>query len=186
MIARAIIGLCVSAVVMAVVLNFALAKTQAKKEHRTLVATASMTLFFVIFAMVLRNGIGEITVTGLGRLALEVVGCALVIVGTLINIKGRFDLKANWGDHIRIYEDHTLITRGVYRFIRHPLYSGLFFMGYGAAIVYANWLGVVLMTVVFVPMMIYRARQEEVALGEVFKDYKDYIQKTGMFLPKLK
>ena len=173
------------AVVVAVVFNFAVAQSTAKKERRSFVSTASMVLFFVVFTIVLRLGIGNIVVSPALCTALEVAGDALVVLGAFCNVKGRFDLKNNWGDQIRIYDDHTLVTTGLYRYIRHPLYSGLFLIGYGAALVYVNWLGVVMMSAVFVPMMIHRAKLEEAVLGDTFKDYGEYMKRTGRFLPKI-
>ena len=186
MIARLVIALCVAAVAVAVVVNFANAQEHPRSEKRTPVATASMTLFFVVLTLLIGRRVGTVHVTNLALIyTLESVGVALTVLGTWINIKGRFDLKGNWGDQIRIYDDHSLVTRGVYHYIRHPLYSGLFFMGYGASIAYANALGVLLMSAVFVPMMFFRARQEEVVLSGVFAEYADYKKRTGMFLPKI-
>jgi protein-S-isoprenylcysteine O-methyltransferase Ste14 len=38
---------------------------------------------------------------------------------------------------------------------------------------------------IFLPMMIYRAKQEEQLLSERFPDYKDYKKKVSMFIPKI-
>jgi protein-S-isoprenylcysteine O-methyltransferase Ste14 len=40
-------------------------------------------------------------------------------------------------------------------------------------------------TIVFIPFMYYRAKQEEKELTKTFKEYKDYQKRVGMFLPKL-
>ena len=185
MIARLIIGICVLFLCLAVLTNFALAKDKAEKEKKSWVSTASMVLFFVVFTLVLRMGWGALDIPKGLRLSFETAGDILVILGTLMNVLGRLSLKGNWGDQIRIYGDHTLVTGGLYRFVRHPLYSGLFFVGYGAAIVYANWLGILLISVVFVPMMYYRVLLEEKLLTQRFPEYRGYARRTGMFLPKL-
>ena len=42
-----------------------------------------------------------------------VLGLLLLVAGTVVNILGRFSLGGNWGDQIRIYRDHGLVTGGV-------------------------------------------------------------------------
>jgi len=184
MIARLTIGICVAVIALAVLLNFALAKAKAEKEKKSWVSTASMVLFFLAFTVVLRRNWGAVDLPVGLRPPFEAAGALLVVFGTLLNVLGRLSLKGNWGDQIRIYGDHNLVTTGFYRYVRHPLYSGLLFIGYGCAMVYVNWLGAVLISAVFLPMMVYRASLEEKLLAERFPKYRDYARKTGMFLPK--
>ena len=48
-----------------------------------------------------------------------------------------------------------------------------------------NYLVFILNTIIFIPFMYYRAKQEEKELVKEFKEYKDYSKKTGMFFPKI-
>ncbi|MCP4219077.1 MAG: isoprenylcysteine carboxylmethyltransferase family protein, partial [bacterium] len=101
------------------------------------------------------------------------------------NIVGRIQLGRNWANHIRIYEAHTFVARGVYRVVRHPLYASIIWMFLAAGLVYCNWAALLATGLVFIPMMIFRAKQEERLLTRQFKEYRDYREKTGMFFPKI-
>lgn len=103
-----------------------------------------------------------------------------------MNISGRFYLGSNWANHIRIYNNQTLIKTGAYGIVRHPLYSSLIFMFYGACLVYPNYLAFLSNTFIFIPFMYYRAKQEEDLLSKRFKGYHVYQKEVGMFFPKIK
>ena len=182
------IALCLLVLFTAILINFLEAKPKGKVKHqkRSLVATGTMTLFFFFFYYLIRFQIGAISLDNFSfRIVLVAAGLAMIVGGCVINIKGRFDLGKNWANQIKIYQDQSLVTRGVYQFIRHPLYASLILMFYGASIVYLNYVSFLANTFIFLPFMYYRARQEESLLISQFKDYPVYQLKTGMFFPKL-
>ena len=82
-------------------------------------------------------------------------------------------------------KNHTLVTSGPYRWVRHPLY-GMGFIAYGGfALLAENWF-VMLLAVVAVVLLAIRTPKEEARLIERFGDeYRAYMQRTGRFLPKL-
>lgn len=87
---------------------------------------------------------------------------------------------------VAIREEHMLVTHGPYRWVRHPLYSTgvLFFLG--LTLLTANWL-IGLTTVATFAILIMRTPIEEAKLIERFGDeYREYIKRTGRYLPKLK
>ena len=185
-IARAIIVLCVLATLAAVLVNFLLARKSGEvtAESHSVVATGSMLGFFAGYYCLIRFQIGVIPLpVTFVALPLACVGLALVVIGTGVNILGRFALGGNWGDQIRIYRDHQLVTGGVYRYVRHPLYASLIWMFFGAALFFQNWLALAADLGIFLPAMYYRGRQEEVALRSLFPPYAEYARKTGMFFP---
>jgi protein-S-isoprenylcysteine O-methyltransferase Ste14 len=82
-------------------------------------------------------------------------------------------------------EHHTLVTRGPYRWIRHPFYVALALVIVAGALIVANWFVLASGTVVFVLLAI-RSRVEEEQLAARFGDaYREYKKRTGRFLPKL-
>ena len=92
----------------------------------------------------------------------------------------------NWANQVTIYKNQQLIKTGVYKYVRHPLYASLIWMFYGACLVYPNYLALIANTILFVPFMFYRAKQEEKLLMERFEEYGEYKKTTGMLFPKLK
>ena len=80
---------------------------------------------------------------------------------------------------------HTLVTSGPYRWIRHPLYTigSTLFVAFG--MMADNWFIALLGILVFILMAI-RTPKEEANLIEKFGDeYREYMKRTGRFLPKL-
>ncbi len=187
LIINAIVGVCIFAVVAAVAVDFLFfqERNDQKKEKKSPVATFSMFLFFFLFYSIEKNGWGVLAVdNGALRMAMIVAGLALMVVGAVVNIMGRFKLGSNWSDNIKIYLGHSLVKDGVYARVRHPLYASLIWMFFGSALVYSNWLAFLANLLIFVPAMFYRARQEEKMLAQEFSEYKDYRKKVGMFFPK--
>lgn len=83
-------------------------------------------------------------------------------------------------------ERHELVTRGPYRWVRHPLYSvgTLFFGSFG--LLAANWF-VLLSTLCTLVMLLVRLPKEEERLIERFGDeYRAYMEQTGRLLPRLR
>lgn len=82
-------------------------------------------------------------------------------------------------------KEHTLVTTGIYRYIRHPLYTfgASMFVSFG--MMADNWFIALLGILTFIAMAI-RTPKEEANLVEKFGDeYRAYMQRTGRFLPKL-
>lgn len=186
---QTIISLSVFSLFLAIFIDFLKYSKNKKvlKEKKSIVETGTMTLFFLLFYIILRSGAGVITIkSDLLINTLIIPGTLLIVCGCIINIAGRFNLGNNWANQIKIYDKHTLIQTGMYKFVRHPLYASIILMFYGACLVYRSIYAVAAVSVIFVPFMIYRARQEETLLIQRFPQYQEYAKRTGMFFPKIK
>lgn len=173
----------------AVAINFYLAKKKGKvlKEKRSLVATGAMLAFFIAMYIISALPYFKIKLSLQYDALIRIFGTVIIVFSAGINICGRFFLKANWGNQIRLYEDHTLITKGPFKYVRHPLYASTIAMLIGFGFLQADYLVVLLTIFIFIPMMAYRASQEDKMLLELFKDrYAEYKERTGMFFPKIK
>jgi protein-S-isoprenylcysteine O-methyltransferase Ste14 len=81
--------------------------------------------------------------------------------------------------------EHKLVTSGPYRWVRHPLYTigSTFIVSFG--LMADNWFIAALGILAFILMAV-RTPREEANLIEKFGDeYRQYMQRTGRFLPKL-
>ena len=80
-------------------------------------------------------------------------------------------------------ESGVLVTTGMYRWVRHPIYSGLLLVVGGVVLRSASWWTVVVgvVTVVFFNI---KARWEEARLAEQYPDYPRYAASVGRFLPR--
>ena len=55
------------------------------------------------------------------------LGAALTFAGLAFAIWARFIIAGNWSSYVELKRDHELIVAGSYRFVRHPIYTGLLF-----------------------------------------------------------
>jgi protein-S-isoprenylcysteine O-methyltransferase Ste14 len=92
-------------------------------------------------------------------------------------------LGKNLTDTVVTRREHTLVTHGPYRWVRHPFYDVVFLWGLSFSLLTANWLLALLGGSAFA-MMVVRTRIEEDKLIERFGDeYRTYMERTGRFLP---
>jgi protein-S-isoprenylcysteine O-methyltransferase Ste14 len=187
-IASGVIGVSVSLVFVGVAANFlqALDAGPVARRQRSVVDTLTMTLFFVACYACIRLRLGVIAVPSVpASLAASALGAAIVVIGCAVNLAGRLGLGGNWANQVTLYAGQTLVTRGVFGCVRHPLYASTIWMFYGASLAYRSWLVALATTVVFVPMMRYRAKQEEALLEQRFPAYGAYRARVGRFLPRI-
>jgi protein-S-isoprenylcysteine O-methyltransferase Ste14 len=111
------------------------------------------------------------------------VGAALFVIGFTIELGAQITLRHSYSSTLVIREDHQLITHGVYRFIRHPIYLGVILVFIGIA-VYASSLYGLLAFSALIPVFLNRIRMEERLLTEEFGDeYRTYKEATSKLIP---
>lgn len=107
----------------------------------------------------------------------------VVLLGMLVMISARAALGKNWSADVIFKEDHELITRGPYAYIRHPIYSGLILMILGVAIYSGSFIWFFLFALFFVGAY-YKARKEEILLTKHFPEtYPAYTKKVSALIP---
>ena len=141
-----------------------------------------MSAFFIVIALVVNMGCGTYSYH---NTILNIIFIGIYIISIATNLLGRYYLGDNWGNNVVIYTDHTLVTNGVYKIVRHPLYASIIWAIYAIGVLRSNYCVFILNTIIFIPFMYYRAKQEEKELLKVFKEYKDYQENTGMFFPNI-
>jgi protein-S-isoprenylcysteine O-methyltransferase Ste14 len=94
------------------------------------------------------------------------------------------DLGRNWSISLELREQHALVMNGVYRHIRHPMYTSFFLLGIAQLLLIPNWLaglaGVAGAGVLFA----FRVAREERMMLESFGDeYRAYMANTKRIVP---
>lgn len=113
-------------------------------------------------------------------------GIFILLSSLLVFWRAHADLGANWSPSLELYEGHTLITRGIYRYIRHPMYASQLLWGIAQVLLIQNWIAGPGSLLLFVPFYILRSSAEERMMIEKFGDeYREYKKTTGGILPKL-
>ena len=113
----------------------------------------------------------------------QIIGLALFIIGLTIMIVGQVTLRRNYSGSVVIRVDHQLITHGIYRFTRNPMYLGLIMVVTGLPVFAASMYGF-LISLVLIPIILNRIRLEEELLTEEFQDaYQKYKETTKKLIP---
>ena len=107
------------------------------------------------------------------------VTALLMITGGSINLMGLFTLRKSF---TIMSEARAVVTNGVFRIVRHPLYLGHFIMFLGSLCLRLHWYTLILYTA-FVGGQILRAHIEEKKLSHAFPAYTHYKNSTPMFFP---
>jgi protein-S-isoprenylcysteine O-methyltransferase Ste14 len=185
-IANILIVLCTSVLLLAILIDFIRYHKpyDNKKKVNSWVETGSMFLFFLVYYAIMNLKRGKLNLDSQTTSVLSIIGSILIVLGCYVNVMGRFSLKQNWANQVTIYHNHTLVTTGMYRLVRHPLYASIIWMLIGGCFVYASYIALFAVLLIFIPMMHYRAEQEEKLLQSEFPEYSAYKNKVPMFFPK--
>ena len=113
------------------------------------------------------------------------LACVLVtILGLLFAVWARVALGSNWSGTVTIKANHQLIRRGPYRFIRHPIYTGMLAALLATTVTQRLVSGVAGFAIVFFALW-RKAKREESFLSQEFGPaFDEHRQHTGMFLPR--
>ena len=113
----------------------------------------------------------------------SIIGLTLFIIGLIIMIIGQVTLRRNYSGTVVIREDHQLITHGIYRFTRNPMYMGLIMVVTGLPVYTASLYGF-LTSLVLIPIILNRIRLEEKLLTAEFQEaYQKYKETTKKLIP---
>jgi protein-S-isoprenylcysteine O-methyltransferase Ste14 len=116
---------------------------------------------------------------------LRVIGVMIYSLGLGMAVLGRVHLGANWMD-LEDYQaslNQSLITDGIYRYVRHPIYGGDILLLLGLELALNSWL--VLGVAIILLFVIRQIILEESLLSQKFSGYHDYCLQTKRFIPFL-
>ena len=115
---------------------------------------------------------------------LETIGTLVFACGIALAVWARLHLGRNWGMPMTQRAEPELVTSGPYRFVRHPIYTGLLTAMLGTALV-DNLLGLIVVAVL-VAYFYYCGTVEERNLTATFPTaYPEYRSRTKMLIPFL-
>ena len=111
------------------------------------------------------------------------LGTVLVATGLAFSIAARVHLGGNWSGTVTLKQDHTLTRTGPYRFVRHPIYTGILLAMAGSAIALGEWRGPAAVVLVLIAFL-QKIRVEERFMREQFgEDYVRYQRKVPALVP---
>jgi protein-S-isoprenylcysteine O-methyltransferase Ste14 len=119
----------------------------------------------------------------LQSLPIQITADVIVFLGLLITLWARLTLGGNWSANVTFKENHELIERGPYQFVRHPIYSGILLMVLGLMIWFGVWGGFLAFVLIFIGLW-FKARQEEKLLTKHFpQEYPQYKSRVKALIP---
>ena len=114
---------------------------------------------------------------------LSVVSVILVGIGLVIALVARATLAGNWSSDVDVKVNHELITTGIYRYARHPIYTGVLLMGLGSAL-FLGTISAFLGFLFLLGFFWFKTRREEKLLTKHFpKEYPAYKNHTKALIP---
>lgn len=111
------------------------------------------------------------------------IGVVVYTAGLLTAIAARFQLGENWAniETGQVLKRQSVVTRGVYAYVRHPIYIGDLLLLLGLELALDSWL--VLGVLVLAPVVMLKAVKEERMLVESLPGYAAYCSRSKRFIP---
>lgn len=115
------------------------------------------------------------------------VGVAFLGATLYLFWRSHHDLGRNWSPSLEVGMGHRLITQGIYRTIRHPMYASQVLCGIAQILLLQNWIAGPASLAAFLPFYYLRVPQEERMMLDHFgEEYRAYCARTGRILPPLR
>ena len=162
-------------------------KTGAVKVHKVKIRKKeSFWVIMLIYIICLGIIIGTFIKTRPATEWYNYIGAAMVFIGGLMRVYARKALGRFFSFQVVIQKGHKLITTGVYKYTRHPMYLSMTLILFGLAIALSSLYGVIVLLILYVPAVLYRiSAEEELLIKEFGNDYLNYMEKTKKMIPYL-
>jgi protein-S-isoprenylcysteine O-methyltransferase Ste14 len=153
-----------------------------RMRELALLTVSSLGLFFVPMIYVV-TGVPRQASYPLQPLAAW-LGTAVFAAALPLFYRTHRDLGRNWSATLVIRENHSLVTRGVYRLVRHPMYSAFWMWAAAQALLLPNWVAGFAGIIGFGVLFFVRVGREEKLMVETFgDDYRRYMARTRRIIP---
>jgi protein-S-isoprenylcysteine O-methyltransferase Ste14 len=117
---------------------------------------------------------------------IAILGVVALCGALLLFYRSHADLGRNWSISLEIRNEHRLVTTGIYRFVRHPMYSSFFLLAVAQLMLLPNWFAGATGLIGVGMLYAFRIRQEERMMTERFgAEYRDYVAHTARLIPWL-
>jgi protein-S-isoprenylcysteine O-methyltransferase Ste14 len=112
------------------------------------------------------------------------LGAAVFLASLWLFYRVHRELGRNWSDSLEVREQHALVTDGLYRYVRHPMYTAFFMWAVAQALLLPNWIAGPAGLVGFGTLFLFRVgREEQMMLDSFGDDYRAYMKRTARLIP---
>lgn len=99
--------------------------------------------------------------------------------------RSHVDLGRNWTPTLGFREGHALVTAGVFKYIRHPMYAAHLLWGIATALMLHNWIaGFSLLGAMGLQYLSRVRAEEQMMLDQFGEEYEQYMERTGRIFPR--
>jgi len=115
---------------------------------------------------------------------LKWMGLLILIAGLALRWSAVLSLGKSFSSNVAIHATQTVRKTGLYRWMRHPSYTGLLLCFLAVGLHTCNWISLLVITVPTTAVLLYRIHVEEIALREAFgEEYIEYSRRTKRLVP---
>lgn len=116
--------------------------------------------------------------------SLQIIGLLSIVPMLWLFYRSHKDLGQNWSATLEIREGHNIVDSGVYKYIRHPMYSAILLLVIIQALLLNNYIAGLSGLISFGLLYFFRVKKEEkMMLLEFGTDYKKYMKRTKRIIP---
>jgi len=131
-----------------------------------------------------------LAIAGMGlfeaTVSLQITGLVFLCTGMVIRFSAMRTLGRFFTSVVTVHSDHQIISTGLYKYMRHPSYTGALLAHLGLGLAFGSWISLSLSVLPFLVAAWYRIRVEEEALVNSFgADYSRYAARTARLIPKI-
>ena len=114
-----------------------------------------------------------------------IIGIVIFAFSLWLLWRSHADLGRNWSITLEIQQKHSLVTHGVFSYIRHPMYAAHLLWGIAQGLLIQDWIAGLAALALLVPLCFLRVPREERMMLEQFgEEYQHYITRTGRIIPR--
>jgi protein-S-isoprenylcysteine O-methyltransferase Ste14 len=111
-------------------------------------------------------------------------GYGMLLGGWLLRYWAQRELGKFFTGEVAVQRDHAVISSGLYRWVRHPAYTGGVLSAFGFGMVLSTWLGAAISGVLLIWAYVNRVPREEALLAQqIGEPYRAYMARTWRFVP---
>lgn len=108
----------------------------------------------------------------------------LILIGGGVVLLALLQLKTNLSIFPTPLRGSNLITQGLFKYIRHPIYSGILLSAFALALYLGSGYKLLIAFLLLI-LFYFKSSYEEKLLLQKFPEYKDYMKRSGRFLPRI-
>jgi len=112
------------------------------------------------------------------------LGVLVAIAALLMFHRTHEALGRNWSVTLEVRENHRLVTEGIYRYLRHPMYTAFWLWALAQALLLPNWIAGPAGLLGFGTLYFFRVSREEQLMLDTFgEEYRAYMARTRRIIP---